>query len=107
MAKKVELEEATCKPRIVSFFFLFTVRACFGRLSVDSPSKDRRSKEEKKGEELEWVVAPLDLRKMYFTFWPPPQSQKKIGDPIDYQEPLTIVYGDQKLYSSHQHNILV
>lgn len=51
MAKKVELEEATCKPRIVSFFFLFTVRACFGRLSVDSPSKYRRSKEEKKGEE--------------------------------------------------------
>ena len=52
----------------------------------------------KKGEELEWVVAPLDLRKMYFTFWPSPQSQKKIGDPIDYQEPLIMVYGDQKLY---------
>jgi hypothetical protein len=52
----------------------------------------------KKGAELEWVIAPLDLSKMYFSFWPSPQSKKKIGDPINYQEPLIIVYQGQRLY---------
>jgi hypothetical protein len=52
----------------------------------------------KKGAELQWIVAPPDLSKMYFSFWPPPQSTKKIGDPINYQEPLIIVYQGQRLY---------
>ena len=52
----------------------------------------------KKGTELEWVVAPLDLSKMYFSFWPLPESKKKIGDIVNYKEPLIIVYQNERLY---------
>lgn len=54
----------------------------------------------KKGKEIEWVIAPLEFAKIgqrYFSFWPSSPG-KKIGEPINYQEPLIIVYEGQKLY---------
>ena len=54
----------------------------------------------KKDKQLEWVVSPLDFSKMYFSFLPLSQSKKKIGDPINYQEPLLIAYQGQRLYLS-------